>query len=214
MLLRALLAIAMVAACGGGTDPVSADARVVVVPDAPVVADAPRRDASDCVVGDITAPPELQIVYRAPGGTAEPLADGGTLPLTVPPQGGHVVFVGLRVRNVDLCGSSIQAALRHPTTDRVAGFERRPVAWVIAADGFAEPAQPDQISDYANVPLCPNANIDQDIFDVPWDLEVRFYDASDMATQVDLTVTPSCDQAINPAYCRCECAMGFQPPCP
>lgn len=170
-------------------------------------------DAMPCEVGDVAQAPEMQVIYRTTAGEAAPLADGATLPLTVPPQGGHILLVGVRVKNVDLCNATIQVALKDPNTARVAGIERRPVAWHIADDGFAEPAQPFEISDYANVPVCPNANLAQNIYDAPWTLEVRFYDAEENPTEQVLTVTPTCDEDLDPQYCRCECAMDPEVAC-
>jgi hypothetical protein len=189
--------VALVAGCGGG----AAD------PDA-------RPDATPCgTVGDLSEPVEMQVVYRTSDGVAAPLADGAELPLVNPPQGGKVLLVGVRVKNVDLCRSTIQVAMKDLVTGRVAGIERRPVVWRIAADGFAEPSQPQEISDFANVPVCPNANIAQDIDGNPWELEVRFYDKDDHATEQVLTVTPSCAEDLDPTYCMCECSMDFGTAC-
>jgi hypothetical protein len=164
-------------------------------------------DAMPCSVGDPSDAPEMQVIERTVDGEIAPLEDGGDLQLLVPPQGGHVALVGVRIKNVDLCSSTIQAALKDPVSGRVAGIERRPVAWRVAADGFAEPSQPQEISDYANVPLCPNANLAQDIDGNPWTLEVRFYDAQEDATEVVLTVTPTCEGTLDIAYCECECSI-------
>ncbi len=199
MLLRALAVLAAVAACG----------------DPPAELGDAGPDAIPCgVVGDPSLPAELQVVYQTVDGTAAPLDDGAELRLVDPPQGGKILLVGVRVTNVDLCGATIQVAMKDLVTGRVAGIERRPVAWRIADDGFAEPAQPDQISDYANVPVCPNANIAQDIDGNPWRLEVRFYDQAQQATEQLLTVTPSCADSWDPALCACECSMDPASECP
>ena len=200
MLLRTVVAIALLAACGGE----SAD------PDAGPT----DLDAIPCgTIGDLSQPAQMQVVARTLDGTAAPVADGAEVALTNPPQGGKVLLIGVRVKNVDLCDATVQVAVKDLVTGRVAGIERRPVAWRIADDGFAEPAQPDQLSDYANVPVCPNANLDQDIDGNPWQLEVRFYDRSQDATEQILTVTPSCAADPDPVTCMCECAMVFDPRC-
>ncbi len=197
MLLKALLALALVAACDGGE---------VVDPDAAVA----WPDAVPCgVVGDLSQPARMQVVAH----DLVPLEDGAELALTSPPQGGKILLVGVRVTNVDLCNATIQVALKDLVTGRVAGIERRPIAWRLADDGFAEPAQPDYISDYANVPVCPNANLAQDIDGNPWQLEVRFYDRSQTALEQILTVTPTCADDWDPALCQCECAMDVESSC-
>src|SRR5687767_14346260 len=79
-------------------------------------------DSGICVVGDLSAEPEVELVYRTVGGTMEALGDGTAVPLQTPPQGGKVIYVGVRVKNVDLCGASLQAAVRDPCTNRVLGI--------------------------------------------------------------------------------------------
>jgi hypothetical protein len=184
----------------------SAGAAVVVVagcgPDGPAIPDA--RPIL-CTVGDLAAEPEMQLIYRTGDGDAVPLDDGGRLPLLTPPQGGKVSFVGVRVKNVTVCGATIQAALRDPCDGRVLGIERRPIAWRIADDGFAEPAQPAEISDYVNLPMCPNAGAERDVDGHPYSLEVRLYERTGRATERIVTVVPHCDDDLDPPRCRCEC---------
>jgi hypothetical protein len=173
-----------------------------------------RPDAIPCTtVGDLSQPVEMQVVHRTSSGVAAPLEDGATIALVNPPQGGKILLIGVRVKNVDLCNATVQVAMKDLVTGRVAGIERRPVAWRIAADGFAEPAQPNEISDYANVPVCPNANIAQDIDGNPWELEVRFYDKDSNPTEQTLTITPTCAEDFDPTLCMCECAMDFGTAC-
>ena len=50
---------------------------------------------------------------------AVPLADGGPLAILQPPQGGRVVFVGVRATNVDGCGLQLTGALRDETSRQV-----------------------------------------------------------------------------------------------
>jgi hypothetical protein len=177
--------------------------------------DAPP-DAGLCAVGDVSADPELELVYRTADGTMAPLAEGTVVPLLTPPQGGKVIYVGARGKNVDLCGASLQAALRDPCTDRVLGIERRPIAWRLADDGFAEPAQPQEISDYANLPLCPNAGSSEDLDGHPAQLEIRFYEPGGRVTERILSITPTCADDEVPMLCRCECdadyELGFECP--
>ena len=184
MLLRRAALLALVAGCGDDAAP----------------------DGGLCIVGDPTQPAELQVVARG----LAPVADGDTLLLETPPQGGHVIFAGVRVKNADLCGASLQAAVRDPCTNRVLGIERRPIAWRIAEDGFAEPAQPQEISDYANVPLCPNAAAADDLDGPALQLELRFYPSG--ADPVDLTmaITATCADNDAPNLCRCECDSDYE----
>jgi hypothetical protein len=190
--------LVLVAACGGGRN--AADAASDVGP--------PIIDAIPCgVVGDPGQPTEMQVIYRTETGAAL-VIDGATLPLVDPPQGGKILLVGARVKNLDLCTASVQVALKDLTSGYVVGLERRSVTWAIAPDGFAEPSEPVSFYDYANVPVCPNANITQSIYGNPWQLEVRVYEGDVMAAEQLLTVTPSCAASADPAGCMCYCAVG------
>lgn len=192
-----LVLLSLVAACGGSGR--------ALPPDAARTIDA--ADGPTCgVVGDATRPAEIQLIYRTETG-AMPVVDQGTLPLVDPPQGGKVLLVGLRVRNVDLCDATIQIAIKDPADARVIGYERRSITWRIAPDGFAEPSEPTYFYDYANVPVCPNGNLSKNVDGNPWLLEARLYEAETIAAQATVTITPTCDAAPDPDLCRCECAM-------
>jgi hypothetical protein len=184
VLLRLAIALVLLAGCGG--------------------------DDELCRVGDPSLEVELELVQRTADGEMVPLEDGAVLPVQSPPQGGKVAFVGVRVRNADVCGSQVQAALRDPCQGgRVIGIESRPVAWRLADDGFAEPAQPAEISDYTNVPLCPSSALESDLDGHLYQLEVRFYQADGSYAERLVDVTLTCADADDPAGCRCECDADY-----
>ncbi|MCE9575614.1 MAG: hypothetical protein K8W52_20860 [Deltaproteobacteria bacterium] len=169
------------------------------------LAACPGPQPYPCVVGDLTQPPELQLVYRDANGAMMPLANGAMVPLTRAPQGGHIMLVSVRVKNAQLCDATLQAALKDPCTGRVAGLEGRPITWTIAADGFAEPQSPMELSDYANLAVCPAANNTREIDGAPWKLEVKLYQSGGASIDQTIDVTPSCDVSSDPESCRCEC---------
>jgi hypothetical protein len=105
----------------------------------------------DCAIGNPSGAPEITLVTRTVDGRAVPLADGGEIPLIEPPQGGKVVFVGARARNV-ACVVQVFASLRDEASGRIVGSEGRPVKLTPAADGWGEPEHPTELSNYANVP--------------------------------------------------------------
>jgi len=139
------------------------------------------------------------------------LNDGDALPLVTPPQGGHVSFVAVRVRNVDACGVRLTARLRSQTTRLIAGQDARDIAVVEQSDGWAMPNVAD-VSRVANVPLCPDYD-DESIVDVPHTLEVMVQDGrgASAAGQVQRTVVPRCQQVngAEAAGCRCECSGSY-----
>ena len=184
-------------------------ARVLVLVALAACGDDAPPDARSSIVGDPTQPAQLEPIYRTADGEMAPLVDGTELPLLTPPQGGKVAFVGVRAFNVDLDGITLQVALREPCGGRVVGIERRPIAWRIADDGFAEPAQPEEISDYANVPACPNAGAVVDLDGQPHEVELRLYEAGRM-TEAIVAVTPTCGSDTAPQLCRCECDSDYE----
>lgn len=168
-------------------------------------------DAAPCRIGDVAADPQLELIYRAADGTMAPLLDGAALPLITPPQGGKIVLVGLRVRDAELCGATVQAALRDPCSNRVLGIERRPVAWRFTDDGWAEPAQPQELSDFVNLALCPSAAAGDDLDGHPYQLELRFYETPDGGfIERIVEVTLRCDADLDPDGCKCECDADYQ----
>ena len=175
-------------------------------------ADSPATDAG-CgrpFIGDAGASIEVVPGVAADGAFVE-LNDGDALPLVAPPQGGHVSFVAVRVRNIDTCSVRLTARLRSQTTGLIAGQDARDITVVEQPDGWAMPNVAD-VSNVANVPLCPDY-FEESIVDVPHTLEVMVQDARGARAEgkVQRTVVPRCQQtnAAESAGCRCECTGGY-----
>jgi hypothetical protein len=186
-LMATVAGAALAGACGGGGSPTP----------------------SSCFVGDMTAAPELELVYRTTDGMAAPLADGGEVPLLFAPQGGFVLFVGARARNIDGCTLSASSALVDPATSAVLTFERRPVTLAPTADGWLEPSHPDQLSNYSNLPACPLAGLTQAIDGVSYELQLQVLDGMNRMAQKTVTVTPTCAEPVHASQCQCQCAAGY-----
>ena len=77
--------------------------------------------------------------------------------------------------------------------------------WAIDEDGFAVPSQPMDISDYANVPACPNSAAADDLDGPAYELEVRLYEKSGRVTERVIAVTATCAEESDEADCQCEC---------
>ncbi len=96
--LRAGLAIAVPLALGGADcDIIPGEGEGEGEGEAPI----------ECFYGDESAAPEGELVYRTVDEQMATLQDGQEVPMILPPQGGKVILVGARVRNMDLC--SLQA---------------------------------------------------------------------------------------------------------
>ncbi|MBK7862067.1 MAG: hypothetical protein IPJ65_26315 [Archangiaceae bacterium] len=59
--------------------------------------------------GDLSQPAALTVTQRMPDGGAEALGD--ELFVQVPPQGGHVAYVGAKVTNFEGCRLELRASL-------------------------------------------------------------------------------------------------------
>lgn len=189
MLLRyALVAlVALVAAVGGGCSD-----------------DAPMS----CPIGDRAQPIEIVAVHWIAGGTVVDLVDGADVDLVRPLQGGKVVYVGVRARNVDGCNLQLTAALRDRSTQQVIALEQRPVRLVDGGDGWG---WPDSTFDHlANVPACPNAAAIQDVDGSTWGLELRLEEPGGRMAETSLTVVPQCRLTDQRNECECECDSEFQ----
>lgn len=202
MLLRAsVLAVAVAAvlpACGGGGND-----------------DAPP--APSCQGAADGAPPEIEIVYGDFGGTGGPgPADGGAVvPLISAPQGGHILLIGVRVHGVAAtadCSMQVSAALRDTCNNRVIGLEQRPVNLRDDGTGWAAPVDPDGLSNYANVAVCPTVSAAHDLHDATFQVEVKLLDQhGGVLAEKTEPVTPVCQPG--DTYCLCDCDLDQDAAC-
>jgi hypothetical protein len=147
-------------------------------------------DPSTCHFGDKTLPLQASIVIQRVGNVAD-FADGGTVPLVRPPQFGRIALVGVRATNFEGCNLTVNAAFRDPCTGHILGLEERPVVMAPRGDGWAIPFQPGEISNYANVSLCPSSGTSADGFAAT--LEVRVTDPTGRSVTLTAKATPSCE---------------------
>jgi len=138
--------------------------------------------------------------------------DDDRVSLEFPPQGGHVLFVGARVRNLDNPVATLRGRLRSAQDDSIFGEEARTVSF------FPSPDDPtlkipklDSYSNVANLPACPSYS-GFDLYDQPFILEVSVTEQNSMRTgSARRRVVPSCLQS-DPsalAYCQCDCAANY-----
>jgi hypothetical protein len=154
-------------------------------------------------LGDDTKDPELELFYYGADLADHDLADGGEVHLIEPPQGGRVLFVGVRVINVDPCGVTLTGALRDPGTMQVR-FDTRNLNLIDDGTGHGRSVTGD-IASYANVPVCHNTWTDLDIYDTPFTLEVTLKDKRQRQTMKTITVVPTCAEPDKEVQCTCIC---------
>jgi hypothetical protein len=151
------------------------------------------------------------MVARTLDGDAEPLeADGAAVDLTFPVQGGHVLFLGARVKNLLACRAELGAKVLDPNTGHIAAEEKRQVAFSVPAGGGWGMSDISDTAELANVPACPNF-LDRDLVDTRWKVELSVIDEDGRKATVSRELVPVCRQT-DPyarALCRCECRAGY-----
>jgi hypothetical protein len=158
-------------------------------------------------VGDPASPIEMTLIARGPEATTTDLTNGSAMPMVLPPQGGRVIFAGVRAKNLDPCNVEILGSLRDKTTKQVR-IDERTVNLQIGSDGLAE-SVPGDISNFANVPTCPNQWASTDIQGNTFELTVTLTDRSGKNASVTLDVVPFCSEPDNETECLCKCKQGY-----
>jgi hypothetical protein len=158
-------------------------------------------------VGDPNAPMEVNVVALGPNGKLIPIEDGSDIPLMLPPQGGRVVFAGVRARNVNPCGVRLAGALRDPVSKQVR-LDNRIINLQIATDGYGQ-SDIGEIFTFANISACPNQWSDQDLMDAPYELTVSLTDVDGRKVTKVLQVTPRCNEPGQISGCVCICPADY-----
>ena len=187
-------------------------------------AQACSDDADPCAggvaVGDLDAGVEMEIVVQA-GCAATPVADGGTIPLIEPPQGGKVIIAGARVRNIMNKRVRVSGWLRDTDSPNVFGLVIQTVLLDVDGEGWLIPRNPASIDNYANIAACPSQGLPRDVHDQPWRLGIRVEDCGGRMAEKEILVTPTC-AVTDPASCipevtipcDCQCDMSYSGSCP
>ncbi|MDI1443174.1 hypothetical protein [Polyangium sp. 6x1] len=158
-------------------------------------------------LGDPSAEPIMEVIALGPEGEIQSVSDGSSISLIFPPQGGRVVFAGVRATNVDPCAVRVAGALRDPATKQVR-LDNRILNLVPTDDGYGR-SDPADISSFSNIAACPNQWAEQDLFDKPYELTVSLTDRDGKKVTKIMTVTPRCDEPGREAECLCMCAGDY-----
>jgi len=172
--------------------------------------DLPRERVCDVnFVGDAAAAPEITLLATdGVSQTQTELVDGTPVRLQPPPQGGFVFYVGVRVRNMDVCDLGLTGDLRRTDTNKSMAYATRNVA-LRAASGGAE-SDPTVITSYVHVNPCPNYE-PEEILGIPHRLVLDAIDRAGRRATIARLVVPTCELADpkKQQECRCTCAAGY-----
>ena len=162
-------------------------------------------------VGDRAQPLQLEIVSIGQDLVVHPVDACGSLDIIKPPQGGKVLFIGVRATNLDGCGIELKATLRDVTSRASLGGEIRTVNLIPIANrpGWVEANSEGDFenvgfSSFANVAVCPNHNV-VDIQRQAHILEVKVTDKGGRTATASAMVIPRCRQHDPVALAECEC---------
>jgi hypothetical protein len=198
---KALTALLLSLACAScGSDDAKAD---------PAHERMSASQSGSCTSGDPKQPLEIDLVYRDVNGAMMPLAELADLPLIQPPQGGKVLLVGVRARNIEGCTLMLSTALRDAADNMIVSLERRPVSLEPDADGWLRPLQPMELSNYSNLPACPHANLTHSINGEPYVIEISATDAAGRNAKLTRKIVPTCAEPASLDLCLCECTKDY-----
>lgn len=158
-------------------------------------------------LGDPAKEPQIEVIALDADMKSGPVMDGGQVALIFPPQGGRVIFAGVRATNVDPCYVQLSGAVRDQTTMQVR-VDSRTINLLPGSDGWGS-SNPDDISTYSNVPVCPNQWSKTDIYGTKYELEISIVDRGMRQAQAKLEVIPACSEPIRAAECECICRGGY-----
>lgn len=151
-------------------------------------------------------------VFTEANAPLSPITDGDAIPLALPPQGGHVLFVGALMRNLPTTTIKIVGRLIDPTTGQLVAQDARTVV-VQPVDGEPGRVQTDNrtYSQQANITVCPDY-APRAIDGQPYDLEIEvtpLYVNAAVPVTVKRSVVPTCSAGADNAACTCECSAGY-----
>lgn len=164
-------------------------------------------------LGDEAGAPDFDLQLLEANDTVAPLSDGDTIPMILPPQGGRVIFVGVRATNVDGCGLQLTGALRDLATQQVR-VDSRTINLIDTHDGYGvsgtqTTSVSSAIANFSNVPLCPNEWSSTNVYGTVYGLEVTIQDREGRQVTKKIHVTPQCGEPDNLAECLCICMAGY-----
>ncbi|HEX4420137.1 MAG TPA: hypothetical protein VH165_19615 [Kofleriaceae bacterium] len=163
-----------------------------------------KPTAKSCPIGDPTAPAELQIVnLEADQATVNLTQASDLVPLVPPPQGGWIVLLGARARNLDGCQLTLTTALVDACTGQILQVDVRPTQLELGDDGWGVSS----LTTFGNLPVCPQLTATRDLHDVPYIVKVVVEDTHGQKASAQLSIIPTC--GTEPSRCTCECARDY-----
>lgn len=158
-----------------------------------------------CPIGDLTQPAQLEIVnLGADQATVNQTQASAKVPLIPPPQGGWIMLIGARAKNVDGCQLTLTTALLDACDGTILQLDRRPTVLEEGSDGWGTSS----LTTYGNLPVCPTLTATRDLHEQPYVVQVVIEDVNGQKASKSITVVPTCGD--EPSRCTCECAFDYK----
>jgi hypothetical protein len=190
-----LIGIATFLGCSGGEPPTPSE-------------DAGTSGCSLPFLGDPSAEPDIELVALRPGAILEPIIEGGSVSLLLPPAAGFVIFAGASVRNMNPCAARIAGQLKDPMSEKVR-IDKRIINLEPTNDGWGGSMATD-ISTLSNIAVCPNQWSMQDLFDKEYELTMTVTDRDGREVTKSMRVVPTCDELGKAGLCLCTCKQSYE----
>jgi hypothetical protein len=156
-----------------------------------------------CPIGDLTAPAELEIVHLDANFAVIQTQPMAQVPLLPPPQGGWIVLLGARARNIDGCQVTLTTALVDDCDRQIIQIDKRPTHLEPGPDGWGTST----VTTFGNQPVCPQLTAKRDLHDVPYDVMVVIEDSGGQKASATLTIVPTCRP--DDELCMCQCDRDY-----
>jgi hypothetical protein len=156
-----------------------------------------------CPIGDMSAAPELQIVHLDAQNTVITTQPMQVVPLLQPPQGGWIVLLGARARNIDGCRLTLTTVLIDGCNGEILDLDQRPTVLVEGSDGWGVSSA----TTFGNLPVCPHLTAARDQHNAPYRMQVVIEDDDGRKATSELTLVPACPP--NTPLCTCQCARDY-----
>lgn len=163
-------------------------------------------------LGDPAAPMEIELFALGEDLLPRELPACGPVDIVEPPQGGRVLFIGVRARNLDPCDVKMSGALRDPTDESISGLEARSTIFrpIAGRPGWGETSAGGDTENgfryVANIPVCPNMTANnRDIQQQVGLVEIALTDKRGKRGNLRQPVFPRCAQPDRNKRVTCEC---------
>jgi hypothetical protein len=163
-----------------------------------------------CPFGQLDQPPEMTIVHQERDGTMVHTGTIAELPLFEADQGGQLLRLSARARNMDVCNLVLKTTLRDHCDNHIVGLDLRPLTLEPGDDGWATPKRPERLTNFSSLQTCPVAAENRALYNEPYSVTLRIEDPEGRFAEASTIVIPKCHgEGDVLRRCHCDCRQEF-----